>query len=36
MDNLMRMDEFIWEFVWVFPSRLQAIFGACLAERGAA
>ena len=32
MDNLMRMDEFIWEFVWVVSGRLSVSW-ACLAER---
>jgi len=28
MDNLMRMDEFIWEFVWVVSGRLgKSFFG---------
>jgi hypothetical protein len=26
MDNLMRMDEFIWEFVWVVSGRLGKRF----------
>jgi len=26
MDNLMRIDEFIWEFVWVVSGRLAKRF----------
>ena len=32
MDNLMRMDEFIWEFVWVVSGRLAKRF--CGLPRG--
>ena len=35
MDNLMRMDEFIWEFVWVVSGRLAKRFLGPASRNGA-